>query len=172
MRRSVILIWLIAVWMTLWESLSWANLAGGFVVALAVTWLLPPSETGRHVGVRPLAAIRLVLYFLWELVEASALIAWEVVTPRNRINAAVVSVELETNVAGIITLVASMVSLTPGTVTLEVDEENSTLFIHVLHLKSLEETRASVRRLEELTVAAFPLRSGDRLTADSGNELP
>ncbi|HUG32782.1 MAG TPA: Na+/H+ antiporter subunit E [Acidimicrobiia bacterium] len=164
------LIWLIAVWVTLWESLSWANLAGGVLVAVGVTWLLPPGETGHHVGVRPLAAIRLLLYFLWELVEASGLIAWEVVTPRSRINAAVVSVELETDVAGIVTSVANMVSLTPGTVTLEIDEENSTLFIHVLHFKSLEDTRASVRRLEELAVAAFPLRPEDRLTVNPGED--
>lgn len=171
MRRGVILVWLMAVWVTLWESLSWANLAGGVLVALVVTWLLPPSDTEHHVGVRPVAAIRLLLYFLRELVEASSLIAWEVVTPRSRINAAVVSVQLETGVAGIITSVASMVSLTPGTVTLEVDEESSTLFIHVLHFKSLEETRASVRRLEELAVAALPLRSRPRFAPDSGENL-
>lgn len=162
-RRVVILVWLIAVWVTLWEALSWANFLGGVVVGLATLHLMPPRESIFEVGIRPWAALKLLIYFLWQLVEASALVAWEVITPLNRVNAAVVSVRLRSQLAGIITSVASMVSLTPGTVTLEVDEKNSTLFIHVLHLKSVEQTQESVRRLEELIVAAFPTRDVNRV---------
>lgn len=158
MSRVVMVLWLTAVWVTLWESLTWANLIGGLVVAVAVVRLLPSKETGYVIGLNPLAALRLLFYFLWELTKASALVAWEVITPQNLIDAAVVSVRLQSRTPGIITSVASMVSLTPGTVTLEVDEENSILFIHVFHLETLEQTRESVRRLEELTIAAFPVR--------------
>ncbi len=168
-RRAVILVWLTAVWVTLWEALSWANFLGGVVVGLATLHLMPPRESISEVGIRPWAALKLLSYFLWQLVEASVIVAWEVITPRNRINAAVVSVRLRSQVAGIITSVASMVSLTPGTVTLEVDEENSTLFIHVLHLKSVEQTQESVRLLEELTIAAFPTRGGNRVAPSEGN---
>ena len=165
MRRLVLMVWLTAVWVTLWESVTWANVLGGLVVASVVMSMIPPRHPDPGVGLRPVAAVKLLLYFLWELAEASAIVAWEVATPRIRINAAVVSVRLTSDVAGIITSVASMVSLTPGTVTLEVDEETSTLFIHVLHLRSLELTRESVRRLERLTLEAFPPRPtpGERL---------
>lgn len=156
MRRIVALVWLNAVWVTLWESLSWANVIGGVLVALAVLHLIPPRDSGVEVGFHLLAAARLVFYFLGELLKASALMAWEVLTPRNRINAAVVSVQLESGVPGILSAVANMVSLTPGTVTLEVDERERTLFIHVLHLQSLEDIRESVRYLEKLTLRAFP----------------
>lgn len=156
MSRLVVVLWLTAVWVTLWESVSAANLLGGVAVAGVVVYLLPPRTPVSRVGFRPFAAIRLILYFLWELILASAEVAWEVATPRNRIRPAVVSVQLDTDVPGIITAVANMVSLTPGTITLEVDEDNRTLFIHVLHLKTVEDTRTSVRRLEEVTSRAFP----------------
>lgn len=156
MRHLLIVVWLTVVWVTLWEAVSWANLLGGVVVAVAVLVLLPPHPASGGARLRPFAALRLVLYFLWELVAASALMAWEVVTPRNRIRAAVVPVPLTSDVPGVLTAVANMVSLTPGTVTLEIDEEARTLFIHVLHLKSLATTRRSVQRLESLTLAAFP----------------
>jgi multicomponent Na+:H+ antiporter subunit E len=165
MRRTVMLLWLTGVWVTLWESLTWANVIGGVVVAMAVVHLLPTKETGFRVGLNPFAALRLLFYFLWELVKASALVAWEIITPVNLIDAAVVSVRLRSRAPGIITSVASMVSLIPGTVTLEVDEENSTLFIHVFHLETIEQTRESVRRLEELTIAAFPVRRGEGAAA-------
>lgn len=156
MRHLLIVVWLTVVWVTLWEVVSWANVLGGLIVAGLVVAMLPPRAGQPRGRFRPLAAIRLVVYFNWELIAASALMAWEVVTPRNRIRAAVVPVGLTTGVSGVLTAVANMVSLTPGTVTLDIDEDTRTLFIHVLHFKSLEETRRSVRRLEELTLAAFP----------------
>lgn len=168
MSRMVIVLWLTAVWVTLWESLTWANLLGGLVVAIVVVHLLPAKETDFRIGLNPLAALRLLFYFLWELIKASAQVAWEIITPVNLIDAAVVSVRLRSRAPGIITSVASMVSLTPGTVTLEVDEENSTLYIHVFHLETIEQTRESVRRLEELTIAAFPIRVTGEVAPSEG----
>lgn len=158
MRRPVIVAWLVWVWITLWEVTSWANLLGGLAVAACVLYLLPPHPTERRIGFRPLATLRLFFYFNLELIKASSLVAWEVITPRNRIGPAVVSIGLRSDVAGVITTVANMVSLTPGTVTLDVDEENRTIFVHVLHFKSLEATRKSVNRLEDLILSAFPSR--------------
>lgn len=152
----MIFVWLTAVWVTLWETVSWANVLGGGMVAAAVLHLLPPRVGGVGVGLRPLAVLRLFAYFLWELTKASGLMAWEVLTPRNQINAAVVSVQLTSDVPGILTAVANMVSLTPGTVTLEVYPQERTLFIHVLHLQTIETIREAVRRLESLTLDAFP----------------
>lgn len=168
MRGLVLLFWMTAVWVTLWESVTWANLLGGMVVAGLVLYLIPPASPVPGVAFRPFAAVKLLFYFLRELIVASVIVAWEVATPGSGINTAVVSVRLTSRVAGVITAVASMVSLTPGTVTLEVDEENSTLFIHVLHLRSIEETRESVRRLERLTLEAFPPRPDALAGSDGG----
>ncbi len=167
MRRLAIVVWLVVVWITLWEVASWANVLAGTLVAAGVVYLLPPHSSSRAVGFRPVAALRLLLYFLWELVEASAFMAWEVITPRNRIGAAVVSVPLSSDVDGVVTAVANMVSLTPGTVTLDVDEENRTIFVHVLHFKSVEATRQSVEKLEALNLAAFPPRTTDRSSVEA-----
>jgi len=151
--------WLTLVWVTLWEAVSWANVIGGVVVASAILQVLPQSAPATRVGFRPFATLKLLGYFSWKLVVASAYLAWEVVTPRNRINAAVISVNLRTRIPGVATAVASMVSLTPGTLTLGVNDDTMTLYIHVLHLHSMEETRASVLHLERLTLDAFPPRA-------------
>jgi len=168
MRGLVLLVWMTAVWVTLWESVTWANLLGGMVVAGLILYMVPPVTPVPGVGFRPIASMKLLAYFLKELVVASAVVAWEVATPGSGINTAVVSVSLTSRVAGVVTAVASMVSLTPGTITLEVDEETSTLFIHVLHLRSPEETRGSVRRLERLILEAFPPRPRALAAPDGG----
>lgn len=156
MRRLTSVVWLAAVWVALWEDLTWANTLGGVAAGLVVIWAVPLSGTDFDRRVRPLHLLKLVAYFWWKLVEASVILAWEVLTPRNRINAAVVAIPLITRSSGIATLVANMVSLTPGTLTLDVDPDTMTLFVHVLHLESVGTSRAEVLRLERLAVAAFP----------------
>jgi multicomponent Na+:H+ antiporter subunit E len=162
-KRFLSLAWLTLVWVTLWETATWANLLGGLLVASVVVYLLPPRDSTTTTGFRPLAAVRLAAHFLWELVKASAFLAWEVVTPRMRVNAAVISVQLTSGLAGTITTVANLVSLTPGTVTLDVDDRTRTLLIHILHLRTVEDARRSVLRFEQLVIDAFPPRRAEAL---------
>jgi len=157
MSRTIVpMAWLTVVWMALWESFTIANLIGGLAVAALVVGLIPPGHQVQPLGLRPLAAVKLGAFFLWKLVEASVLVAWEIATPGDRTHPAVVSVPLHTLSPGIVTSVANMVSLTPGTLTLEVDPDTMTLYIHVLHYQSAETTSKDVYQLERLTVAAFP----------------
>lgn len=160
MRRVAILAWLALVWVTLWEAVTWANVAGGLVVAVAVLSLLPPREVRASVGFRPLAAAKLFVYFLWDLVVASWQVVWEIITPEDHTRPAVVAVQTRSTVAGHITAVANMISLTPGTLSLEIDHDTRTIYIHVLHLDSFEKTQDAVSNLETLTLAAFPPKVG------------
>ena len=160
MRRVIIVAWLTVVWVTLWETLTWANVVGGLAVAVVALHLLPPSDGRTSVGFRPLAAAKLLFYFLWELLVASSLVIWEIITPDDHTRPAVVSVHTRSTVPGHITAVANMISLTPGTLSLEIDHDTRTIYIHVLHLDSIEETQAGVSKLESLTLAAFPPRVG------------
>jgi multicomponent Na+:H+ antiporter subunit E len=169
MHRVVTLAWLTLVWVMLWEEFTWANVLGGLLAAVAVVRFIPSHRLEVRVGFRPLAAVRLLVVFLWEMVKASAKLTWEIYTPRNTVNPAVVAVPLRCRVPGVITVVANMVSLTPGSVTLEIDEESTTLYMHVLHLTTMEEARYSVLRMEELVLAAFP---PDRRAMLDERELP
>lgn len=157
-RYLLPMVWLTLVWTALWESFSFADIVGGILVAAATLLLVPPRKPGHQVGFRLLAAIRLISFFSWQLVVASLQVAWEVITPWDKTRPAVVSVPLSTRVPFITTAVANMVSLVPGTLTIEVDPDEMTLYIHILHFKSLEETRSEVAHLERLSLAAFPPR--------------
>lgn len=153
-------IWLTLVWVGFWGSLTAANVIGGLVLAAVLVQRVPPRSTGTILGIRPLAAIRLFVFFSWKLVEASIVVAWEVVTPKNRINPAVISVALESSSDAVLTAVANMVSLTPGTVTVDVDRETRTLLIHVLHFHDSSSVTESVEVLERYAAAALGDRSG------------
>jgi multicomponent Na+:H+ antiporter subunit E len=149
------LLWLTVVWVALWEDVSVANVAGGLVVAGALVLAFPPPVRPDAVVVRPLATLRFLAHFTWKLVEASAIVAWEVVTPRNRINEGIVAVPLHTSSDAVVTIVANAVSLTPGTLSVEAHRDPPALYVHVLHLRDIEAVRRDVQRLEALAVLAF-----------------
>ena len=159
MRRTVTaIVWLTAIWVALWEDVTWANVLSGLLIAELITRKIKVVPPRVSHGFRPKAFLVLAAYFIRELVRASMIIAWEVVTPGDRINPAVVSIRLRTRSPFIATTVANLNSLTPGTLTLELDEETWTLFIHVLHLESIQASRRAIHHLEALVMAAFPRR--------------
>ncbi len=80
-------------------------------------------------------ALGLLLYFLKELAVASLVVAWDVITPRSRAESGVVALPLDARTNIEITILASLISLTPGTLSLDVSEDNKTLFVHAVYIK-------------------------------------
>jgi multicomponent Na+:H+ antiporter subunit E len=78
------------------------------------------------------AILALCLFMLKEIVLATARVAWEVVTPWRLRNPGIVAVPLDARSDGEITLLANMVTLTPGTLSLDVSEDRRTLFVHAM----------------------------------------
>ena len=139
LRAPTLLIWLTVLWVALWADLTLGNVLGGLVVALVVVGVARPTGvTGlERTNFRPISALIYVGYFLWQLVKANLVIAWEIITPA------------------------------PGTVTIHVAEKFSSdggpveriLFVHVLHFIDVESVRRDVMQLERLAIKAFGQRN-------------
>lgn len=148
------------VWVALWGDVSVGNVLTGLLLGAAVLVLapLPRQEGPRHL--RPGAAVRYVLHVLRELVLATAQVARQVFWPLGRLSPGVVRVHLRTGDPALVSLVADTISLTPGTLTLEVDLERRMLWVHALHLPdgSGDAVVADAHRLEELGAAALRMQ--------------
>jgi len=157
--RLPTLAWLTVVWVALWGDLSLANLLGGLVVATAVLVLLPLPATPGHGHVRPLPAVRLAVVFLRDLGKANVVVAWQVLrvaTGLGRpLSPGVVACPLRGRSDRLTTVVANMVSLTPGTLTVEIDRRDALIYVHALDLSSVEALRGEVRDLEARVIEAF-----------------
>lgn len=167
LRVAAVLVWSVVVWVALWGDLSVANVLWGGLFGAFSLRLLPVVHKEHRVPVRLVPMARFVAMFVWALVKASAVVAWEVVTPGSRINEGIIAVPLRTSSPGLMTLLANSVTLTPGTLTLEVREDPPTLYVHVLHLRSIDEVRADILRFEEVALAAFAHDESER-AADPG----
>lgn len=160
-RRTFVVLWSVVVWCALWSDLSVANVLWGAVVGVATTVVVPlHPEQVPSLTMRPLAVLRYVVYAAWALVKSSGIVAWEVVTPGSQLNQAIVAIPLRVQSQAVATLIANTVSLTPGTLTLEIHRDPMTLYVHIMHLRSIEHIRAEVGELEDYAMRAFPARDG------------
>jgi multicomponent Na+:H+ antiporter subunit E len=133
---------LLAVWMLLWGTLSWVNLISGVIVAailLAVFPLPPVTYAGRP---RLRGLVRFTLRFLADLVIASGQLAWLAFRFGHQPRSAIVRVPLRVPSDLILTLTGEVVSLIPGSLIVDTDRENTTLYVHVINVPD----RAAVER--------------------------
>lgn len=154
MIRLMRLAWLLLVWLALWGDITVANVASGLLIGGAVVVGFDTWQSGDLV-IRPLKVARFAGFFAYQLVVSSLTVARTVIWPRGRVYTAVVAVPLHGCTDAVATILADAITLTPGTLTLEVSREPLTLFVHCLDARDADAVRADVRRLEILAVRAF-----------------
>lgn len=160
LRVSGVLLWLTVLWVSLWHDLSVANVIAGLLVGAAVLALagaprVLANDDAERARVKPLASLYFIGFVFYKLVEANLYLAWEIVTPRNRINVGVVAVPLRTESTTAAMIVANVITLTPGSITIESLGSPPTLYVNVMHLHDVDRVRRDLLHIEELSVAAF-----------------
>lgn len=105
-----------------------------FMGAYFVLWLASFIYDRSHFVKVP-RTIKLTLYFFKELIIASLVVAWDVITPRLNVESGVIALPLEAKSNLEITILASLISLTPGTLSLDVSEDKSVLYVHAVYIK-------------------------------------
>jgi multicomponent Na+:H+ antiporter subunit E len=103
---------------------------------------------GKRLIVRISRTLLFVAFFVWELIVANAQVAYEVVTPRHMLHPGIVRVPVSARSDLELTLLSNLISLTPGTLTLEIDSRGGALFIHGMFVDPIDEFRARVQRLD------------------------
>lgn len=164
------LLWLTLLWCTLWGSFSLQIIVGGVLVAILVCVIFPLPPLRVDLRVRPLRAVGLVAGFLLDVVRASVEVTG-VVLSRRQLRNAVVQVDLTSSSDFVLTGVASMLSLVPGSVVVEVRRSTHTLFLHVLDVPDAAAAEAFRQRalgVEQRFLAAFPPREDSTV---SGQEV-
>ncbi len=134
------------VWVFASGVFTFWNLVVGYLlgfVALAI------SATGdrRSRYVRKVGQfVGFVVYFVTEVVTSALRVAYDVVTWRHYMHPAVIGVPLEARTDAEITLLSLLITLTPGSLTLDVSEDRKTLFVHVMYAQDVDAARAHIKR--------------------------
>lgn len=125
-----------------------ANLAIGAVLGyIVLNFALGSEPQFDRYGRKFRRGIAFCLYFLRELLVSSLRIAWDVLTPTHLARPGIIGVPLEASSDGEITILANLISLTPGTLSLQVSDDRSILYVHAMYLY---DEQASVDGLKDL----------------------
>ena len=136
-------------WETLTGSITAMNLLAGFIfgyVALMVLQKQVPVLKGYSRRIPRLVAF--LLYFLKELVKSNLRVAYDIATPVWHMKPGVIAFPLRAETDMEILFVSSVISLTPGTLSLDVSDDRKVLFIHAMFLHDEEQLRNDLRELE------------------------
>ena len=104
--------------------------------------LYPGSE--RYFS-RSIKWTKLVLLFFYELIVSSVQVAREVLTMQNKSRPGIISVPLTVRHEMDIFLLTNMISLTPGTLSLDVTADCETLYIHAMFADDPDALRQQIR---------------------------
>jgi multicomponent Na+:H+ antiporter subunit E len=137
-------------WAALQGELSATNFVIGFLVSAAVIYVFRQMFFEPRYFTKIGLAIKLVLVFFKELIKANLSVLKIVISPGLRVRSGVIAVptELRTDVA--LTLLANMITLTPGTLTLDISADRRYLFVHTLNLDDPEDVKREIRMAFEV----------------------
>lgn len=157
-RQLPLVVWLVVLWVLLWDDLTILTVAGGVLVAAGVirAFYLPAVELSGRFNIywAALFAAR----FVFDVVVASVQVAWQAVDLRRLPRSSIIAVSLRTRSDIVLTLTAQAVSLVPGSLVVEVNREETVLYLHVLGTNTpadVERFRQGVLHLEQRLVRAL-----------------
>ncbi|MBE8720018.1 Na+/H+ antiporter subunit E [Sphingobacterium pedocola] len=143
------------IWVALTGSMYYTNFVFGFLLGFFVLWIMNRNDIDQRYFYRVPKILSFVLYFLYQMVRANLQVAYDVMTPKYFMKPGVVRYPLNARTEFEINLLSTMISLTPGTLILDISEDKQTMYIHVMYLENAEtfvrETKTGLeRRLLEI----------------------
>jgi multicomponent Na+:H+ antiporter subunit E len=144
-------------WVALTGEYEAGNFAVGFILAFLVLRLTQHSETAVHYVRRVRLLIFFVGFFLKELVIASLRVVVLVLSPKMKMRPVVIAIPLEVTSEAAITMLGNLITLTPGTLTLDVSSDHSTMYVHAMDVADVDAFREGIkngfeRRILELAI--------------------
>ncbi|WP_135662814.1 Na+/H+ antiporter subunit E [Halorhabdus rudnickae] len=134
-------------------------LVTGLALGLPIAFLfrrfyVPKAALGDIVRGLPFVVIYLAV-FLKELITANVDVAYRVLAPSMPIKPAVIEVPLRVESDAAITTIANSITLTPGTLTMDYNEDRNSLYVHAIAAFDREAIVAPIRTWEDYALRIF-----------------
>jgi multicomponent K+:H+ antiporter subunit E len=123
---------ILGLWLALAPTFSLGQLVLGALLGLIIPWATRRFWPDRPRLARPVAGLALFVRVVIDIIVANWQVARLVVGPLDRLDPAFLEVPLDIEDPFVATLLGSIVSLTPGTVSVEIERERKVLLVHAL----------------------------------------
>lgn len=137
---------LAVVWAALSGKVTIASLLVGLVVGYVTLWAMQPLfPTSRYCN-KAIGLLKLAVFFLWELLVSSLKVAWSVVTPLRLISPGIISIPLDLSSDTELTVLGNLISLTPGSLSLDVSTDRNHLLVHAMFIENPDDFRREIKQ--------------------------
>lgn len=137
--QIVVNILMAVIWTFLQNSYTVTDFIFGYLIGILVLFILRRFLVFDFYLHRIWAVIKLIMLFIIELIKANIDVVKVVLSPKldNQPGIVAVTTKLESEIE--ITLLAALISLTPGTISMDFSEDNRTIYIHSIDVPDKEE---------------------------------
>jgi len=160
--RLFVFIFSFLVWIALTSIRDLQEVVAGLIVAALVSIVagkfLITSEKSEHIVKRFFSAIKYLFKFLWEMAKANLHVAYIVIHPKLPIKPGIVKIKTKLTKDSAITVLTNSITLTPGTLTIDVNPETRELYIHWIDVESTDvekNTKTIGGKFEKLLMEVF-----------------
>jgi multicomponent K+:H+ antiporter subunit E len=151
----------LGLWLVLNGDYSPGNIVLGVLLALALPPLLDSLMPRRPLPRHPLVALKLLLVFLRDVVAANLSVARLVLGPESAIRPGFVEVPLALRDPRAVAILAGIVTMTPGTISVDVSADRKRLHVHVLNLGDAAAVVQDIKVRYEAPLALIFTGDGD-----------
>ncbi len=132
-------------WVAATGEFTAGNFVLGFLLGFVVLYFTRRIVGVPNYGRKALQVLGLFGFFIWELIKANLRVAYDVLTPGLQIHPGVVMIPLDVKTDTEITVLANLISLTPGTLSLDVSADRRVLYIHEMYIDDPEQVRRRIK---------------------------
>ncbi|MFZ4263018.1 Na+/H+ antiporter subunit E [Sphingobacterium sp. HJSM2_6] len=133
------------IWVALQGSLLYSNFIFGYLLGFAVLWIMNRNEVDQRYFYRVPKIISFFFFFLYELIRANIQVAYDVITPKYFFKPGIVRYPVNAQTDFEINVLSTFISLTPGTLILDISDDKKAIYIHVMYLKDEEQFIRSLK---------------------------
>jgi multicomponent Na+:H+ antiporter subunit E len=136
-------------WIIVSGSFTEVNFLFGMLVGYGILAVASRQIEGGAAYVRKVPlAIGFAAFFIADLIRANLRVAYDVITPTHLMRPGVIAYPLAAEGDFEITILGNLISVTPGTLSLDVSTDRKVLYIHAMYLDEEESLRANIAELE------------------------
>jgi multicomponent Na+:H+ antiporter subunit E len=146
---NVFLAW---IWMFLNISYDSVTFLKGYFFGLIIIYLFRRFFHTRFYLYRVMAVIRLFFIFIRELLLSNISVLKVILKPKLDIRPGIFALKTELTQDWEITILANLITLTPGTLVVDVSPDNQTLYIHAMDIADAEEAIDSIKNSFEKAI--------------------
>jgi multicomponent Na+:H+ antiporter subunit E len=135
-------------WISLTGEFTPVNFAAGFVLGYFFLWLKERDGDSAGYFQKVFLALQFLGFFMKEFIISNLRVTREILSPFRKMKPGIVAIPLEARTDLEITLFANLISLTPGTLHLDVSQDRKVMYVHGMFIEDVEAFRRNLK--EEL----------------------